>query len=1133
MSKSILIFLTLILFVFNIDQKTQPNINFSIPESDFTPLNSREVTQFEVTKTKSEVYFSFQNDYEDSDIIINLKVGKGFTTYCYIYDSYDKIETNEKGEYINSFKEFTLTENFFLLKSSELSIKKTKYYIVIKDIFNSYNKDYISIFNEQDIIPLQSEGILTLDKFYSKNVFYLSFSHTKNEIVTLELNINNIEFSQYISIYSESDKELLYIGEKNRGEIKINEDLDTEGDYIVEIESGEDPYMDVQSSIILHKDDRRVKELKSGNPLTFSFTGNKVFNLYVDIDDYDYNDENIVTFKFGEQIFNRKILSHCFGKVLNFESNNDNKFIANMPAKEDENESVFSRLSGTTNIYQLYFKRNKAKEENKKAFLLIHLSLQIEEHDTNEYIYPDEFTVYLSNKPEKINLEDYKNNNYILNKNIRLENYIPQVYKINLPKISEESIKLSYIFYTSENIQVVYNNSMLNADSHIYENTRMIYALSKDNEGYDYTNTIYIKLYGFSDSDINFRIESNKGLIYYIHNEYRKIRTFSDKLTDCSKPFYYIGDYGLLVKKGYLYQETLYGKINTYYKGKINSDDKSILINEDSKYLVKDNFLPLDTSLDIIEFKCELPGFYQAHLMDDVDSREINLYSKVYNYLFAGKNFTIYPKLNPLQEDIKFEIYTPTGTEIKISDGEKITKINSTNKYYHVNYKNIDEVPSSFTVLSEVDTIITITLTNKDPFVIVDTESAHVDYDSQIIVKLPQNKKYESVNVVITRIYHGYSYSLFRGNVDYASKLIESEFDYVTIDRSHKINMIISNPYLRDENYKNDDNNVYYIMFSIDDPEMIQKDVILTYNDIKDYDNIDFNTSKAILKENEKYSLPKYDEDKNISIIYQSCGNSLDKIHITNNADEIQTIDNLKIEPIYQHDKISLKKELDLQLSISSRKSSKDNLSFLNGAIISISEKEITDDDISEIMDKKLNISQNEKVIEWEALPNAKQYDIFVIEKNNTYSQYLNNTCFLQSIKNNNTNISNSDNVIKYYSSNISNITLEEKGNYSVAVSANIEGEIPLIYIYDIITYNSSLEPPDEDDHGGDDDKKDDNNEDEDMDSGTMLFLFIALPIIIIVVILILVLLIRSRKKTENQDESSNPILRDTARSSE
>ena len=76
--------------------------------------------------TKSEVYFSFQNDYEGSDIIINLKVGKGFTTYCYIYDSYDKIETNEKGEYINSFKEFTLTENFFLLKSSELSIKKNK-----------------------------------------------------------------------------------------------------------------------------------------------------------------------------------------------------------------------------------------------------------------------------------------------------------------------------------------------------------------------------------------------------------------------------------------------------------------------------------------------------------------------------------------------------------------------------------------------------------------------------------------------------------------------------------------------------------------------------------------------------------------------------------------------------------------------------------------------------------------------------------------------------------------------------------------------------------------------------------------------------------------------------------------------
>jgi len=73
--------------------------------------------------------------------------------------------------------------------------------------------------------------------------------------------------------------------------------------------------------------------------------------------------------------------------------------------------------------------------------------------------------------------------------------------------------------------------------------------------------------------------------------------------------------------------------------------------------------------------------------------------------------------------------------------------------------------------------------------------------------------------------------------------------------------MTITNPYLRDKN-PYDENNVYYIMFSIDDPEMIQKDVILTYNEMKEYEKIDIGKSKTILQENEKYDLP-FDKDTN------------------------------------------------------------------------------------------------------------------------------------------------------------------------------------------------------------------------------------------------------------------------------
>ena len=806
---------------------------------------------------------------------------------------------------------------------------------------------------------------------------------------------------------------------------------------------------------------------------------------------------------------------------MNFESNDDNKFLPNMPANEDDNEAVFQRLSGTTNLYHLYFKNTVKKEENKKTYLLIHLSLKIDEHDTSDYVSPDEFTVYLSNKPEKINLVDFKDKADILNTNVKLQNYIPQVYKIVLPNPKENPIQLSYVFYSSDNIQFVYNNTMISSENHEYERARMIYAISPHYYGYKYTNCIYVKLYGFTNQEVNFRIESNKALISYVQNDVRKIRTFSEKLTDCSKPFYYIGDYDVLVEKGYLYQETLYGKIYVYYKGKVNSDDKSILINEDSKYLIDDKLFSLDTSIDIVELKCELPGYYQVHLIDVVDEREINLYTKMYNYLPSGKNFVISPILSPLQEKIYFEISTPEGKEITINDGKETKTIDSNNKYYQIKYKEYSDVPESFTVSSKEDAIISITLTNPDPFIIVDSEYAHVNPDS-IIVKLKQDKKYESANIVVTRIYHGFSYSIFKGNVDYAAKLIESDYDYYTPDRSHIINITISNPYLKDDsNY--DENNYYYVLFSIDDPEMIQKDVKVIYNEIKEYEKIEIGKTKTIFSENEKYLLPFTSDIKSLNILYLSCADSLNQINIYDNNDIINSIPNTETEQIYQHTKIDQQYEIENQIGINFKEDS--NIPLISGALIGVTDKEIKDEDINKYTQLKLNITQNEKIIEWDALEGIKQYDVFILDENNTYVPYLTNPCFLQSIKND-PNIT-IENYTKYFTVDKNSFTFEEEGKYYLTVAATIEDKVQLVYIYEPILYDSSLIPPPPTDHGDDDD-------DDGSSKGTIIFLAIALPLVTIVVVLLLIILIKSRKSSkEEAEQPQEPLVRDTTQSIE
>ena len=1100
----------------------------SIPsEKDFIPLKSREVSYYELTQSKNEVYYSFKNENEASDIIINFKIGKGFTTYCYIYDSYSNIKQNAQGEYINSFNNFTITENYIILKSDELEIKKLTYYLVIKDLIKSYNQDYISIFNEQDIIELTNENYIFFNSFYSKKSFYLQFSHKKDEIATLELNIQNTEYSQFISIYNDQ-KELIYMGEKNTGEIKLNEDLETEGLYTVIIETDEDAYIEIKSSFVLHLEEKKAKEIKYDSPLKLSYNNNKVFNFYVDLSQYDYEEEGIITFKFGNQIKERKLISHCYAKAMNFEFNDDNKFIANMPANEEENEVFFSSLTGTEDIYQLYFKNTQNKVQNKTTYLLIHLHIQIEQHETNEFMYPEEFCVFLSKKPEVIDLVKYKDvTNYILNTNIQLDNYIPVIYKIKFPT-GEIPIKLSYVFYTSEIMQTVYNNTML-SNSHTYEKNKMLYALSPTESGYDYTKILYIKIYGFSSQKINFRIESTESNIYYIHNDYRKIRTFSDKLTDCKKSFYYIGDYGSLVTKGYFYQEELYGKISTYYKNKINSNDESILINDDSSFLVN-NYFSLETSIDIVELKCQSPGYYQAHIIDDVDTRNIDLYSKVYNYIPKNKQFIITPVLNPLAENINFEIYNPFGKKMQISDGKKVINLDDKNKYYQIEYKHYNMTPAQYIVNSEEDTVISITMTNKDSFIIVDKDS-DVDYDSQVIVKLKNDKSYESLNIIITRIYHGYSYSLFKGNPNYAGKLIESQFDYIEADRSHKINMVIPNPYLYllngEEKYKeyNDDNNYFYLIYSIDDPEQIQKTVKFNYKPIQDHEKINPEESKT-LNEEDIYTLP----NKTLNIIYKSCGNTLKEIDISDLGGNIlQTITNTKNASYDFHNIENNKIMTNLQIKI--KDSQKDISPELKGAFISITEKEVTQDKIDYYtkLDLKIKFEGNGK-ISWDKIDKMNNYDVYILNENNTYTSYLDNPCLLQYIKDNCkfTEEMNEDNntYIKHYSTSNNNLMFKERGIFTVVVSSIIKNDIPLLYIYQSLTFNSTSIIPDED-------------EDEEDNSGTMLFLAIALPLVIIGVIILIFLFIRCKKNkdtndrldNEECDEAKEPIIRETTNS--
>ena len=149
---------------------------YSVPGKDsFLPIKHGEQTLIELSSEKKELYFSFDNQFDSSDIIILTKNSHQYTTSMYIYDSYESIKTNSAGEYINYVKDLDLSEKLNYITST----KKLTYYIIIKDAGGYKSKDYITIFNEKDNLELKEDQPFIIPMFFNNNLYTLYFNGEK------------------------------------------------------------------------------------------------------------------------------------------------------------------------------------------------------------------------------------------------------------------------------------------------------------------------------------------------------------------------------------------------------------------------------------------------------------------------------------------------------------------------------------------------------------------------------------------------------------------------------------------------------------------------------------------------------------------------------------------------------------------------------------------------------------------------------------------------------------------------------------------------------------------------------------------------------------------------------------------
>ena len=1085
-------FINKFLYLFLLISLSSQNLRkVSIPGKDsFTPLKHGIKTLIELTPTKNELYFSFDNQFDSSDIVVYTKFAHQYTVGMYFYDSYENIKTDSDGEYINYLSALDMSEKLNYIQQT----KKCTYYIVIRDSGKFNSKDYITVFNEKDTLELTEDEPFLIRMFFQNNFYTFTFNGEKDEYIELDMNIEDKSFSETIAIYR--DDAVIYKGVKNQGILQLNDDK-VKGTYKIYLESTDDiKYQKIKASLVLRKSKNKVKLIEPEKEIDIYYVNTNEFSFYINLDNYELNDENIITFKTSHNSYKNKLVQYCYAKNMNFEKFDDDKFISNMPCHEEESESSFSRLNTLDTIYHLYFAKTKANEENKQSFLLVHCSVKIEDEN---YYDPEKISIFLSNKPQVLDFSSPKK----LNEKIQIKEYIPVVCQVKIPiGDTPEDNKISYAFYTNVKIQTFYENSMLNAD---YDNEEVyqLYGISNiklKNEKEKKNKIYYIKIFG-AQQEINFRAETTEGEIYFYSGKTRPYKTLTKQHLNCGNSFYFIGTYSLLVNYTYFFVEEIYGKYDIYYRNLItDKEDDSLLTNGNSKFLVNDKSGILTEGFDIIELKCQNPGYFNLHIMKNYYSKTLVLYNRQVALVNRGILY-VKPKITEEQTKVNVEISTPMGKEISIDTYKKT--IDSENRFFQIQYDASTIKEYIKLEIKEDNTIISTRLTDENLYEIVEGTTAKIN-EENIIFKLQNAQTYKSVNITINRVYHDYAFTLFKGDENYAIDLLKSGYETIPLDSDKtSINLYLSNPYMKIDQMKSDKpDSSFYISFYVQDPEGIQKDISVFYNEVDKYEEWENAVIKTLPPdENKKYNI-KIDEGvQKLSVLYQSCGKSLKEVNIYNYDDILNSFENNKKINLGIFNNYLIQEQLGPIFT-------NDPENEYPGAQISLSLKEISKQEIDDLNDvNKTNLSQNGKVLNWNKINGVKEYIIYIFNSKNENVKYIQNICYLDSINKNKTQMELKNETdptyIGIYTTTNNSFNVKEEGIYYITVVANLENSYPLKYAFNEIKYDSSLPP----------------TPDEPSSHTLAIVLGVCIPLVIIITIIIVVILV---KRKRNQDIERN-----------
>ena len=585
---------------------------------DFKEISNLVKTEFNVNE-KQEAYFKYKLGDKKGPIGLHFHIANLYTVEVAVYKNIEEEPV---------LKYFLAQNQFHEFNSSSF---EDYAYIIIRETYKYYYKDYLTIYNPNEIIELKSNEPLIINNFLSNNKYEMEFSSEEN--ITLVYNTLNTEKNQRkITIFYEDEK---FVEEGVESEYKFEF---LPGKISIIVENFVDEESDIENlsqdfSLIVNEN----KHVLGFNVLTpneitktqYIYNDKKQdFYYYVDISNYE--NSTTVNFKlfFKYYLYNNNTKFYTNIIYLD-EEINDTILENNLPT---DNKLPFSYDEDSDEYLRIFLKPEKTDKKYK------YLLLKVEIMDNEYYVGNKYMEISIGDQLENIELKSIEYNEaYTIDK--KLNDYIPIYLKLEFNTNDKYLLTSQY-----QDLSLFILGDILTEDNKINNNyltnTNEIIILSGIKE-------LTIKIFGSTSNNVKFYVEKiNPSNLMSAENK-RNNEIFEIKMTEeeCNNDGikYILGTYDY---ETYAYGElpvNYYatidsGEFEVLYKNTIDLEkDSSLFPSQSSQSQEFNKRITLDKNIDLFKVKCKKAGTMYirpeyktfsetTHLIEQNSMKEITLF---------------------------------------------------------------------------------------------------------------------------------------------------------------------------------------------------------------------------------------------------------------------------------------------------------------------------------------------------------------------------------------------------------------------------------------------------------------------------------------------------------------------------